>query len=100
MENISKDAGISLALQALNKDPKLRIRKAAAIYSVPPTTIRDRRDGRINRGDSRANLKKLTDSEERVIVKYILQLDSRGLPTRYANVEDMANQLQSTVTMA
>lgn len=36
---------------------------------------------------------KLTNSEEKAIVKYIFQLDSQGLPPRYANVEDMANQL-------
>ena len=95
MENLSKEARITLTLQALEKDPKLSIRKAAAIYSAPATTVRDRRDGKISRRDSTPNSRVLTDSEESAIVKYILQLDSQGLPPRYTNVEDMANKLLS-----
>ena len=95
MENSLKEAGIILALEALQKDPKLSVRQAASIYSVPRTTLQARRDGRTSRRDSIVNSKLLTISEEGAILKYILQLDSQGLPPRYTNVEDMANQLLS-----
>ncbi len=72
MEIPSKEAGIILALQALEQDLKLSCREAALIYNVPRTTVRDRRDGRVARRDSTPNLKKLTNLEERAIVKYIL----------------------------
>ena len=95
MEALQTEAGIILALQALEKNPKLSYRKAASIYNVSRTTLQARRDGRTSRRDCTANLKKLTNSEERAIVKYILQLDSQGLPPRYLHVEDMANKLLS-----
>lgn len=95
MENLSKEARITLALQALHNDPNLSIRKTITIYSTPATTIRDRRDGKPSRRDFTLNLKLLTDSEEIAIVKYILQLDSQGLPPWYTNVKDIANHLLS-----
>lgn len=95
MENTSTEGNVILALSAIEKSPKLSIREAAKIYNVSATTIRRRRDGRSSRRDCTANSKKLTNSEEAAIVKYILQLDSQGLPPRYTNVEDMANQLLS-----
>lgn len=95
MAALSNEAGIILALQALEKNPKLSYRKAASIYNVPRTTLRARRDGRTSRRDCTANSKNLTNSEEIAILKYILQLDSQGLPPRYVNVEDMANHLLS-----
>ena len=38
----------------------------------------------------------MTDLEEEVIVKYILDLDARAFPPRLANVEAMANSLRAT----
>ena len=41
----NNEASINLALQALQKDPELSVRRAAKIYNVPRTTLSDRRHG-------------------------------------------------------
>jgi len=56
-------------------------------------TLRDRRAGKPARRDCQPNSKKLTELEEEVIVKYILDLDTRGLAPTYAAVRDMADKL-------
>ena len=48
------------------------------------------------RRDIPANLRKLTDLEETVLVQYILDLAVKGFPPRMSMVEDMANRLLAT----
>jgi hypothetical protein len=93
MASPSKEARLILALEALGKDPKLRLSTAAKIYSVPYNTLRDRRAGRPARRDIPANSRKLTDLEEQTIVRYIVELCTRAFPPRLCYVEDMANRL-------
>ena len=45
------------------------------------------------RSDCVPNNRKLSDLEEQIIVQYILDLDSRGFPSRHRDVEEMANRL-------
>ncbi|KAJ0129458.1 Hexose transporter 2 [Fusarium oxysporum f. sp. albedinis] len=73
MPESSNEAKIILALQALQNDPKLSLRKAAAIY----------------------HSRLLSDKEEDTIVQFILDLDSRGFPSRLLYVEDIANSLRA-----
>ncbi|EED14543.1 conserved hypothetical protein [Talaromyces stipitatus ATCC 10500] len=47
------------------------------------------------RAETRANGHKLTQSEEESLVRWILDLDKRGLPPRHSLVRDMANCLLS-----
>ena len=82
-----------LALEALEKDENLSLRAAAKIYDVSRTTLAQRRVGRLPRRDLLANSRRLTDSEEKAIVQYILELVARSFPPRLRGVEDMANQL-------
>ena len=49
--------------------------------------------GRTYRPETKANSLKLTKLEEEVILRNILDLDSRGFAPRLASVEDMANLL-------
>ena len=93
MPQLNKEANILLALQALQQDPKLSIRRAAAIYIVPATTIRDRQKGMTSRADIMPNSRKLSDLEEQTIIEYILDLDSRGFPLQMLAVEEIANRL-------
>ena len=93
MSSSSKEARVILALEALKKDPKLRLSAAAKLYSVPYTTLYDRRAGRSARRDLPANSRDLTDSEEKAIVQYITELYARSFPPRLRSVEDMANHL-------
>jgi uncharacterized protein YoaH (UPF0181 family) len=90
-----KDSQINLAVEALKQDLKLSVRRAADIYTVPRTTLRDRRAGRPSRADTMANSRNLTATEEQVIVEHILELVARGFPLRLAAVADMANSLRA-----
>jgi hypothetical protein len=98
--NASKESQVQLALQALQQDAKLSLRRAAAIYNVPPTTLHHRRAGRPSRVDTMPNSRNLTPAEEQVIVAYILELVTRGESPRLAAVADMANSLRNKRSLA
>jgi hypothetical protein len=51
MNSVQKEAQLLLALQAIKKDPKLSIRRAADIYTVPRSTLATRIDGTRARRD-------------------------------------------------
>jgi hypothetical protein len=93
MSQSSNEARILLALQAIQNNPKLSTRRAATIYQVPFTTLYRRQNGIQSRCDTMPNSRKLTDQEEDIIVQFILDLDSRGFPSRLRFIEDMANSL-------
>lgn len=88
-----KEGRILLALSALNSSQFSSVRQAAMTFDVPESTLRSRRAGITTRRDCEPNSKKLTKTEESVIVQYILELNSRGFPPKLQAVRDMANQL-------
>jgi len=92
-QSTSNEADIQLALQALQQDAKLSVRRAAAIYKVSKNTLTRRRAGNHSRRDCTANSMKLLKTEEAVIIQHVLDLDSRGFPPRLAAVKDMADLL-------
>ena len=93
MPPASKEAWVILALEALQNDKNLSLRDAAKIYNVSRSTLTRRRDGKTARRDTTPGVKKLTQSEEEAIVRYIIELSARAFPPRLCGVEDMANQL-------
>ena len=93
MSSTSKEARVILTLAALQNDKKLSLRAMTKLYNVPVTTLYYRRAGRLARRDLLANSRRLTDSEEKAIVQYVLELYTRSFPPRLCGVEDMANQL-------
>ena len=93
MTQPSNEARILLALQALQNNPKLSIRRAASMYKVRYGTLRNRKNGIQSRGDWIPKSRKLSDLEEKIIIQFILDLDSRGFPSRLRFVEEMANSL-------
>jgi hypothetical protein len=93
MPQSSNEARILLALQALQNDPKLSIRRTASIYQVGYSTLRDRQNGIQSRRDCIPKSRKLSDLEEQMIVQFIMDLDSRGFPSQQRIVEEMANSL-------
>jgi hypothetical protein len=95
MDSNSTESRLILALQAIEKDPSLSMRRAAKIYNIPFSTLHSRRAGVKSRRDIQPKSRKLTDQEERVIVQYILQLDSKGFPPRISGIKDIANRLLS-----
>ena len=91
MENASKEGQMVLAIQALQKDPHLTRRAAVTIYNVPETTLRRRIAGTHARQDTRPKLARLTELEEKTLIRYILDLDTRGFAPRLRDIEDIAN---------
>jgi hypothetical protein len=90
---VSNEADIQLAISSIDAKQVKGNRPAATIYNVAEATLRRRRRGMPARRDCQPNSKKLTQLEEEVIVKYILDLDSRGFAPTYAAVRDIANRL-------
>ena len=91
MAQSSNESQINLAIQAIQKDPKITVRRAASIFNVAESTVRHRMNGRSARRDLRANNSRLSELEEGTLVRYILDLDTRGFAPRLRDVEDMAN---------
>jgi len=92
----TQEAQIILAIEAIQTSKKLSRRKAAKIYKVPETTLRDRMNGATSLPERRPANTNLNELEEQIIVNYILDRDSRGFSPRQADVEDMANWLRKT----
>ena len=90
---LSNELDIQLAILSLDSDQIQTGRRAATIYNVPESTLRDRRAGKRARRDCVPNSRKLSQVEEEVIVSHILDLDLRGFPPTYALIRDMADKL-------
>jgi hypothetical protein len=90
---ILNEADVQLAISSITSGQLKHNRRAAAVYQVSESTLRNRRAGKPARRDCQPNSKKLTQLEEEVIVSYILDLDLRGFAPTYAAVRDMANKL-------
>ena len=91
MATSSKEAQLILAIQSLKNNPQSSRRATAKIYNVPETTLRRRMAGTPSKAEQGSATSRLTKLEERVIVEYIIDLDSRGFSPRLCDVEDMAN---------
>ena len=90
MPSPSKEARVILALEALRNDKNSKLEAVARLYNVPASTLRRRRAGRPARRDTIPNSRRLTDSEEKALVQYIIELSERAFPPRLRGVEDMA----------
>lgn len=93
MQIQTQEARIILAMEAIQSSKKLSRRAAAKLYNIPETTLRARITGRPSRLETRPKVQLLTELEEVVIVRYILDMDERGFAPRVAGVEDMANYI-------
>ncbi len=82
-----------MAIEAIRSSKRISYRKAAIIYNVPQTILRARINGRSSRANYRPKAHNLTELEEEVIVRYILNLDIRGFVPRLASIEDIANYI-------
>ena len=89
----SNEASISLAIQAISYNQIPSVNRAAATFNCPRTTVRRRRVGIAARRDYQPNSKKLTELEEEVITRHVLDLDARGFAPTLGAVRDLANKL-------
>ena len=87
------ECDIQLAISDYTSNQFQSLRRATAVYSVPRTTVRDRRAGRRSRRDCEPNSKRLTKLEEEAIIERILEQDLRGISPLKLLVQDMADRL-------
>ena len=93
MVSTSNESQLQLVLQTFERDPQLNIRKATRFYNILCIILSIRFNGVSIYTDTIPNLRKLTTLKEEVIVREVLDLDSRGFPPRIYDVEDMVNRL-------
>jgi helix-turn-helix, Psq domain len=90
----TQEARIILAIEAIRTSKKkLSCRATIKIYDVPESTLRSRMNGRTPLSERRPIVQLLTELEEEVLVRYILDIDIRAFAPRLAGVEDMANYI-------
>ena len=87
---------VSLALQAYTTHQIASLRSAATTYDVPYTTLHRRHAGVLSRADTPARSRKLTNDEEQILLRKILQLSADGFPPQRSIVEEMANTMLGT----
>src|SRR3954453_14118175 len=88
-----QEGRIELAIQAYKDGQFQSLRRAADAYNVSRPTLQRRYNGPPARADTRPSCQKLTATEEQTIVRYILDLDSRGFAPRLCEVADMVDKL-------
>lgn len=89
----SKEGRMALANNSYKSGYFTSVREAAITYDIPKSTFQTRLQGRPSRQEYRSVNCKLTDTEESVLVDWILSMDERGLPVRTASIRDMATLL-------
>ena len=75
----------------MKSNAKLSQRRAAAVYSVPETTLRRQRAKPASKRVIYPNASKLTRQEEEVLIQYIRKLNARGFAPTLSYVREMAN---------
>ena len=88
-----QEARIIMAIEAIRSMKKISRRRAARLYNIPESTLRDRINGVPPRSEYWPKAHNLDELEESVLVRYILDIDERGFAPRLAGVEDMANYI-------
>ena len=69
-QNLAEQEGrIELAISALEKNEFPSIRRAAAVFDVPESTLRGRLRGGQYRKEQRANSHKLSETQEQALVR-------------------------------
>ena len=69
------------------------MKRAAATYNVPKSTLCDRLARKAAQRDCEPNLKNLTKLKEEVVIRHILDLNLRRFPPCVNAVKDIANTL-------
>jgi len=93
MEGLSRDRRLALACEAFNRGQFATKKACAAAFDVKISTLKDRLNGVKPRTEVEANLRKLSNNDELVLKRRILELDSRGYPLTIAKVRYLAEVL-------
>ena len=88
-----EEDNIKYALQAYASRQFRTLRRAAAAFGVRHQRLSDRLNKITYRPQAPLNCRKLSSTEERTIVRHILDLDARGFAPQLCEVADMADKL-------
>ena len=89
----SHEVNINLAILAIKHNQIESERRAATMYDIPWTTLRNQRARRLSKLDCKPKSKKLTKLEETVIYDYIINLDEQGFAPTLNTVQAIADRL-------
>jgi len=84
---------LDLAISAIQSSNDISIRKAAILYNVSHATLARRAHGYATRRDAQTLNRRLTTSEEQVLINRIIELDDHGYSPTLPYVRQMANKL-------
>jgi transposase len=94
LENsLDKESRIRLAVSDYKKGTLASIKEAARVHGVAYGTVRDRLNGVQAKCNTIPRTRKLSVDQENALIKYILNLNSRGFPPKPRYVREMANAL-------
>jgi hypothetical protein len=94
LENsVDKESRIQLAISDYKKGNLTSIKEAARVHGVAYGTVRDRLKGLLVKCHTIPRTRKLCVDQENALVKYILNLNSRGFPPKPRYVREMASGL-------
>ena len=87
---------IQEAIKALQGGEIPSVRRAALIFEIPETTLRNRYKGRKKtRTEGHEKQQWLTSDEEDAVKRYCLMVDEMGFPLRYDTLREIAEDLYS-----
>jgi hypothetical protein len=93
MAELSKEERMKLAIDAYNSGLFTSKTAAAKAFDVPPRTLMTRLNRTASWKEVIANCRKLTDLEESILKKWIIDMGQRGLPLQISTVHYLARLL-------
>jgi hypothetical protein len=87
----NQEGRVLLALQAYKRGQVSSLRKASVLYTVPFSSLQDRYRGRTTRENAQNHNRKLTSTEESVLIQWILSMNERGRSPRVTIVRETVN---------
>ena len=96
--NQSKRELISLS-KRYQSYKKISCGATAKLYNVPESTVRRRINGRTRKTDSHPVAQNLTTVEEELLVRYILDLNSRWVLPSIRGLREMVDRIRGNTTI-
>jgi hypothetical protein len=90
---LEHEGRLQLALEAYKAGQFRSHQAAAQAFNVKHRTLSHRAQGLLFRAEAAPNCQKLTTTKQQTIVRYILDLESRGFAPRLCEVADIADKL-------
>lgn len=89
----AREAAIQSALRDLNSGVFKSQRQAARAYGIPRSTLQSRLQGCQPHASAHSNQQRLTPEQERFLVEWILEEDTRAQPPSHPRVREMASRI-------